>query len=143
ADLRDSSTAMAAPTPITRPSATGNGAATDETKHKGASQGGPPGVSTARHAPAGSAPAPQESALSSPDVHAIPEGDTPRPAPPPPYLPPPEKARKPAPAQPGKSAPGAAAAKRPEPTPQISAATPSVPPAAPVASVPPPPPSDM
>src|SRR6185312_3029543 len=130
ADLRDSSTAMAAPTPITRPSATGDGAATDETKHKGASQGGRPGVSTARHAPAGSAPAPQESALNSPDVHAIPEGDTPRPAPPPPYLPPAEKTRKSSPGQAGKPAPSVTAATRPSPTP-------------PAMAPPPPPPSDL
>jgi len=144
ADLRGSGTATAAPTPITRPSPAG-GDATGGIKHPADSSlpGARARANGAHRTPAGSEAAPQESALSSPDVHAIPEGDTPRPAPPPPYLPPPEKARKPAPAQPGKSAPGAAAAKRPEPTPQISAATPSVPPAAPVASVPPPPPSDM
>ena len=148
ADLRDSSTAMAAPTPITRPSATGDGAATDETKHKGASQGGRPGVSTARHGPAGSAPAPQESALNSPDVHAIPEGDTPRPAPPPPYLPPAEKTRKSSPSQAGKPAPSVTAATRPSPTPPAMApqppTVPATPPAAPEASAPPPPPpSDL
>src|SRR6185437_4904030 len=101
ADLRGSGTATAAPTPITRPSPAG-GDATGGIKHPADSSlpGARARANGAHRTPAGSEAAPQESALSSPDVHAIPEGDTPRPAPPPPYLPPPEKARKPAPAQP-------------------------------------------
>ena len=151
ADLRGSGTAMAAPTPITRtpPSALGGAVATD-TKHK--SDPSLPGAHArsngAHRASPGSEPAPQESALNSPDVHAMPEGDTPRPAPPPPSLPAPEKARKPSPAQ----ADSSTAAKRPARTPQTAAEAPPAPApappplaAAPVASAPPPSPpsSDM
>ncbi|HKW54211.1 MAG TPA: hypothetical protein VJO12_11005 [Stellaceae bacterium] len=163
ADLRGSGTATAAPgapTPITRPSsASGDAASADITKHKGdpslpgrhASANGPH-----RRTPAGSEPVPQESALNSPDVHALPGGDTPRPAPPPPRLPPPEKARKSAPAQAAKPA-GDSATKQPAPAPQTEAAAPqppavmpaippaqpAIPPAEPTVSIPPPPPSDM
>jgi outer membrane protein OmpA-like peptidoglycan-associated protein len=152
ADLHGSGTARAAPTPITRSSPETGDAATAETKHKGdpSSPVGRARATTAHRAPAGSEPAPQESALRSPEMHVMPEGDTPRPAPPPPYLPPPEKARKPAADQAGKPAPGASTAKRPAPAPQTAAAasqppasTPAIPPVAPMASVPPPPPSDM
>jgi outer membrane protein OmpA-like peptidoglycan-associated protein len=156
ADLRASGTAMAAPgapTPITRPSSAGDDAAAARTKHKSDASlpGGRASANgTHRRMPAGSEPAPQETALNSPDVHAMPQGDTPRPAPPRPSLPPPEKARRPAPDQASKSAPGATTAKRPAPAPQTAATTPqpptaapTMPPAAPVASAPPPPPSDM
>jgi outer membrane protein OmpA-like peptidoglycan-associated protein len=148
ADLRGSGTAMAAPLPITRPSPAGGDAETAETKHNGAPSlpGARARANGAHRAPAGSEPAPQESALNSPDVHAIPEGDTPRPAPPPPYLPPPEETRKSSPGQASRPAPGATAEKRPASTPQTTAtapqlpAAPAIPPAAPVASAPPPPP---
>jgi outer membrane protein OmpA-like peptidoglycan-associated protein len=156
ADLRGSGTAMTAPgapTPITPPSSAGGDAAAARTKHKSDASlpGGRASANgTHRRMPAGSEPAPQETALNSPDVHAMPQGDTPRPAPPRPSLPPPEKARRPAPDQASKSAPGATTAKRPAPAPQTAATTPqpptaapTMPPAAPVASAPPPPPSDM
>ncbi|HEX6840320.1 MAG TPA: hypothetical protein VF113_02285 [Stellaceae bacterium] len=145
ANLRGDGTAMAAPTPITRPSPAGSDAGTAETKRTGdpSLPGAHARTSGTHHPPARSEPAPQESALNSPDVHATLEGDTPRPAPPPPYLPPPENARKPSPSQAGKPAPGATAAKRPAPTRQTAATAPeplAVPstPHAPVASAPPP-----
>jgi len=131
ADLRASRGAAAsgAPTPITRPSSTTDGAAPTETKRnadQALASGHSDVSSTRRRSPSGSEPAPQETALNSPTTYALPEGDTPRPAPPPPSLPPPEKARKPAAGQAAKSPP-AATAKHPSPAPQTAAADPQRP----------------
>jgi outer membrane protein OmpA-like peptidoglycan-associated protein len=156
ADLRGSGTAApGAPTPITRPSFAANGdAAVAETKRKGepsrpgARAGADSNAGTRHRTTAGSEPAAQETALNSPEIHALPEGDTPRPAPPPPSLPLPEKARKSPPDQASKATPNGTAAKRPAPASQTAdmarprPTAPATSPAEPAASVPPPP-SDL
>ena len=166
ADLRASGTATAsgAPRPITRPSSAADSSPA-ATKHgvDPSLPGGRAGASNARRrSPSGSDPAPQETALNSPAVHALPEGDTPRAPPPPPSLPPPENARKAAADQAAKPAPGGTGAKRPSPAPQAAAVAPQPrptassadtgsrsptasvkPPAEQAARIPPPPPPDM
>src|SRR5258707_7803250 len=76
ADLRASRGAAAgAPTPITRPSSATDGAAPTETKRNAdPSLVGerPEARSARRRSPSGSEPAPQETALNSPIVHAMP-----------------------------------------------------------------------
>jgi outer membrane protein OmpA-like peptidoglycan-associated protein len=129
ANLRDSqnnAAPMGLPTPITRPSSSGDPAAPPPAKPKADashSSAQTQASNTRRRTSPGSETPPAESSLTTATVHAVPEGDTPRPAPPPPNLPPPEKARK-APDQMAKVQPVGNTIKRAPPAPPATGATP-------------------
>ena len=127
ANLRESQSGaapMGLPTPITRPSSSGDAMASAPVKPKvdASHPSTQSATNTTRHRSSpGSETPPDESSLTIATVHAMPEGDTPRPAPPPPSVPPPEKARK-APDQMAKVQPVGNSVKRVPPPPQTTAA---------------------